>query len=121
MRYLRLIDTVLCQCFIAHMSIAIYLFIQSDQRLSVLESSGRQTSSSYGMTAPYDYYHCSIVMMLIYILCLDVVAVLLFSLPAVWFAKKVRREAQSLNTGLQESMYRVMLGALIMSVKCIPA
>ena len=53
------------------------------------ESSGRQTSSSYGMSAPYDYYHCSIVMMLLYILCLNLVAVLLFSIPALWFAKKV--------------------------------
>jgi hypothetical protein len=35
-------------------------FNQSDQRLSATELSGRQTSSSYGMSAPYDYYNCSI-------------------------------------------------------------
>lgn len=61
------------------------------------ESSGRQTSSSYGMSAPYDYYHCSIVMMLLYILCLNLVAVLFFSIPALWFARKASIEHKNKN------------------------
>lgn len=62
--------------------------MQPGENFNQAESSGRQTSSSYGISAPYDYYHCTIVMMLLYIVCLNLVAVLLFSIPALWFARK---------------------------------
>lgn len=74
------------------------MFLQPEQQqqhpsAQQLESSSRQTSSSYGLSTPYDYYYCSIVMMLLYILCLNIVAVFLCSIPALWFAKKVGTQA----------------------------
>ena len=79
--------------------------MQSDQRFSMTELSGRQTSSSYGMSDPYDYFHCSVVMMIIYMLCLNVVVVLACSLPALWFARKVSHQMRRFFIYTLKSVY----------------